>query len=227
MTTNPCYIPNGRAIIFNYPAGAGGKMLQNCVALSRYCVLSNNIFATWQLNYLGTINQQFYEYKLRRILATLPPPDRMSDWLASELKEKDLYGIGFRGFNNHDPIQEVVVHRLAQQGLYSTVSVHNWGAVEYYACYWPTLKHVSLVNNEKFAQRCLPIKNSNLNYDTEWNTLGKSPADQCFEFDIDGTIWNTNLFVKQVADLYNYLEFDDFQSDLIALYHQHYISLHQ
>jgi len=227
MTTN-ILIPNGRAIIFNYPAGAGGKMLQNCVALSRYCVLSSLQCATWQLNYLGKITRQYYQYKLQRILASLPPPDRMNDWLNSEFKEKDLYGINFEGFNRHDPMpNNVAMYRLAQQGLYSTVSVHNWGAVEHYACYWPTLKHVCLVNSEQFARFCLPIKNSSLQYDLEWIPEGGTPKDQCFEFDIDGTMWTTDLFVKQVADLYNYLGFDDFQADLITLYHQHYIGLHQ
>ena len=223
---NDILIPNGRAIIFNYPAGAGGKMLQNCVSLSRYCILTSAKLAEWQVRYTGAFDKSFYQYKLRSMLASLPPPNHMNQWLGYELTERDLYGINWLGFNQHQPIKNGDVYRAAERGLWSTVSVHNWGTVDHYAQYWPELKHVCLVNSEQFARQFLPIKNSSLNYDLEWNTLGKSPTGQCFEFNVDDTIWNTDLFVKQVGDLYNYLGFDDFQADLIGQYHQHYIQLH-
>lgn len=226
MTTEPCYIPNGRAIIFNYPAGAGGKMLQNCVSLSRHCILTSSKLAEWQVRYSGEFDKKFYQHKFRFMLASLPAPDQLKHWLAHELSERDLYGINWSGFNQHQTIRNRDVYRAAELGLWSTVSVHNWGSVEHYVHYWPELKHVCLVNNEQFAQFCLPIKNGQLSYDTDWNTRGRTPSGQCFEFDVDNTIWNSDCFVKQVAELYNYLGFDDFQEELIFQFHNHYINLH-
>jgi hypothetical protein len=223
---NNILIPSGRAIIFNYPAGAGGKLLQNCVSLSRHCILTSSESAEWQIRYKGTVDEKFYQYKFRCILASLPPPDRMNQWMGFELSERDLYGINWQGFNQHQPIRNQAVYQAADRGLWSTVSVHNWGSVEHYSQYWPELKHVCLVNNEQFSQFCLPIKNGQLTYDTNWHLRGRTPTEQCFEFDVDSTIWNTDQFVKQVAKLYDYLGFDDFQQDLITQYHIHYINLH-
>ena len=64
---NPCLIPNGQVIIFNFPAGAGGKMLQNCVGLSRHCVLNKAEYINWQINFSESISQAFYQQKLAGI----------------------------------------------------------------------------------------------------------------------------------------------------------------
>ena len=83
MTT---LIPNGRAIIFNFPAGAGGKMLQNCVGLSRYCVLNNAEALNWQVNYAGAFDQAYYYKKKAWCLASNPRlQSQMQDWLQYEI----------------------------------------------------------------------------------------------------------------------------------------------
>jgi hypothetical protein len=224
--TNTCLIPNGQVIIFNYPAGGGGKMLQNCVGLSRHCVLTKLEYALWQLTHVGDFDHNFYQQKLMWVLATLPTKDEMIHWVGYELGETLLYGINFLEFNKHIPVPNKEIYKLADVKLWSTVTVHNFGAVEHYINYWPTVKHVCLVNNEKFSKSNLPKKNTELNYDSDWATLGRTPSGLAFEFDVDNTIYNTNKFLDQVEKLYEYLEFDDFQPDLISAYHSKYIELH-
>jgi hypothetical protein len=222
--TNTCLIPNGQVIIFNFPAGAGGKMLQNCVGLSRHCVLSKLEYAQWQLNI--EVNQSFYKQKLLWILKTLPTKNNIYRWLSYEFSELEIYGINFLGFNKHVPIPNKVMYKLADKKLWSTVTVHNFGAVEHYVNYWPIVKHVSLVKNQIFGQKSLSLKNPALKFDNDWVTSGYTPNGLSFEFDVDNTIYDTNKFVDQVEKLYEYLEFNDFRPDLIAAYHSKYIELH-
>ena len=224
--TNTCLIPNGQIIIFNFPAGAGGKMLQNCVSLSRHCVLTKLEYALWQLKYVGDFDPNFYQQKLGWVLATLPTKDEMIHWLEYELGETLLYGINFLEFNKHIPVPNKEIYKLADKKLWSTVTVHNFGAVEHYINYWPNIKYVSLINNKIFAKKSLFLKNPNLKFDNDWENLGHTPSGIGFKFDIDNTIYDTNKFLDQVEKLYEYLEFDDFQRDLISAYYSKYIELH-
>ena len=223
---NPCLIPNGQVIIFNFPAGAGGKMLQNCVGLSRHCVLMKLEYAQWQLAYSGNIDNEFYQQKLNWSLQTLPTKDKINQWYRYEHGEKTLYGIDYSGFNAHVPIPNAEIYQLAEHNLWSTVTVHNFGATEHYCYYWPNIKYVSLINNKIFAKKSLFLKNPNLKFDNDWENLGHTPSGIGFKFDIDNTIYDTNKFLDQVEKLYEYLEFDDFQRDLISVYHSKYIELH-
>ena len=224
--THPCLIPDGQVIIFNFPAGAGGKMLQNCVSLSRHCVLTKLEYALWQLKYVGDFDPNFYQQKLGWVLATLPTKDEMIHWLEYELGETLLYGINFLEFNKHIPVPNKEIYKLADKKLWSTVTVHNFGAVEHYINYWPNIKYVSLINNKIFAKKSLFLKNPNLKFDNDWENLGHTPSGIGFKFDIDNTIYDTNKFLDQVEKLYEYLEFDDFQRDLISAYYSKYIELH-
>lgn len=219
-------IPNGQLIVFNFPAGGGGKMLQNCVGLSRHSVLSNREYIRWQLEFQGEPDPAYYRQKLEWVLATVPEKKDIQNWLAYEIDKDDPVGFNFMGYREGKKITNSDYYLLAEQGLWATAVVHNFGSADYFANYWPTVRHVSLVNNEQFARKSLAVKNVNLEYDTEWNTLGHTPAEQCFEFDVDNTIYNEDKFLTQVGDLYQYLGFDDFQSELVAEYYKRYISVH-
>ena len=150
----------------------------------------------------------------------------MIHWLEYELGETLLYGINFLEFNKHIPVPNKEIYKLADKKLWSTVTVHNFGAVEHYINYWPNIKHVSLINNKIFAKKSLFLKNPNLTFDSDWENLGHTPSGVGFKFDIDNTIYDTNKFLDQVEKLYEYLEFDDFQRDLISAYYSKYIELH-
>jgi len=224
--TNTCLIPNGKIIIFNFPAGAGGKMLQNCVGLSRHCVLMKLEYAQWQIAYSGNINNEFYQQKLNWILQTLPTKDKMYQWYNYEHGEKTLYGIDYSGFKAHVPIPNAEIYQLAEHNLWSTVTVHNFVATEHYRYYWPTVSYVTLVNSQAWVDRCATIKCPGLIKDLDWSTNGITPKGLGFEFDIDTSMLDTDKFLNQIKLLYEYLNFDDFPQDYINEYHTRYIELH-
>ena len=142
------------------------------------------------------------------------------------MDKDDPCGIGLFDFRKYIPVSNPDVYTLAKQNLWITLTVHNFGSAEYYKVYWPITKHVCLVNNEQFSKSALPKKNAELTYDFNWKTLGRTPIGTGFDFDVDSTIYNTNKFLDQVEKLYEYLEFDDFQRELIGEYHSKYIELH-
>jgi len=224
--TNTCLIPNGKIIIFNFPAGGGGKMLQNCVGLSRHCALNKAEYMNWQINFPEPISQIFYQQKLQWILKTIPPAEQMKNWLAFEMDKEDPCGIGLFDFRKPIPVTNPDIYKLAAQEIWCTLTVHNFAAAVYYKSYWPITKHVCLVNSELFSKNTLPKKNAELTYDSDWEKLGRTPSGLGFEFDIDNTIYHPNKFLDQVEKLYEYLEFDDFQPDLISAYYSKYIELH-
>ena len=223
---NPCLIPNGQVIIFNFPAGAGGKMLQNCVGLSRHCVLNKVEYINWQINFSKSISQAFYQQKLQWILQTVPTPVDVKNWLAFEMDKDDPCGIGLFDFRKPIPVTNPDIYKLAAQEIWCTLTVHNFDSAEYYKSYWPITKHVCLVNSEQFSKNTLPKKNAELTYDSDWEKLGRTPSGTGFEFDIDDTIYDVDKFLNQVHKLYEYLEFDDFQEDYIKEYYTRYIELH-
>jgi hypothetical protein len=224
--TNPCLIPNGKLIVFNYPAGAGGKMLQNCIGLSRHCVLSQLEWAQWQYDWTGDFTKDFYQQKLDWMLSTLTPRHKLNRWQAYELGDGRIFGVGFKGWKEKTIVPHDLIYQLGKKELWCTTTVHNFGSVDYLLDYWPEIKHVSLVNNEKFSRMSIVKKKLNVPYDDEWNTLGITDPTIAFNFDIDSTIYSKLRFWLQVQDLYDYLGFDDFQKDMIIEYHTRYIELH-
>jgi hypothetical protein len=237
MTTDTL-IPNGQVIIFNFPAGAGGKMLQNCVGLSRYCVLNHADALSWQVNYTGEFDQAYYRKKQSWLMNTIPRTRHdMGNWLTYEIDHYNPHGFGFNGFQVHKtPVTNQNYYLAAEQGLWATITVHNSGAAGYYPAYWPTCQHVDLVNNRQFAARSLALKLPDQQYDQDWDTLGRTQG-PCFEFDIDGTIWHPARFEAELRRLYDYLGFNDFPDQLgfnesdhvreaLLGYYAQYINLH-
>jgi hypothetical protein len=226
MTT---LIPNGRAIIFNFPAGAGGKMLQNCVGLSRYCVLNHADALSWQVNYTGKFDQDYYYKKQSWVMATVPPTQaNMREWLTYEIDYNQPHGFEFTGFQiQKTPVTNQDYYRAAQQGLWTTVTVHNSGASEHYTDYWPICQQVDLVNNRRFTDRSLSLKLPDQEYDTNWDTRGRTRG-PCFEFNMDSSIWHPTTFEAELRRLYDYLGFDDFDHVREAWigYYAQYINLH-
>lgn len=219
-------VPNGKVIVFNFPAGAGGKMLQNCTALSRHCVIKKPSFAAWQIKQ-QQFDSDFYKQKLKWVLATVPERLEFNGWLRYELRDDHMYGLSFPDFFAHKPMANRVAQHIADAGLWTTITAHNYdSAIEHFELYWPTVKHVSLINSSNFAKKCLPFKNPWIEFDETWETQGRSDPDLCYNFDIDSTIYDTDLFCESVEKLYNYLGFDDYQKHLVAEYHRAYIKIH-
>lgn len=200
-------------------------MLQNCIGLSRHCVLLHRESVEWQLSWNQDYNQEFYETKLNYVVKSIP--DKMMNWCGYEFDHYDIYKVGYRDFRKKKPVDELT-QQIAERGLWSTITTHNYGWVRDNKIteYWPTIKYVDLVNNTKFATTWLPRKGHETPFDTQWSTRGTTPVEH-FNFDVDNTFYNQRAFLKQVRQLYNWLGFDDFKARCINEYYRKYIGIHK
>lgn len=227
-------INNGKIVAVTFPAGGGGKFIQNCLALSKYCVLKEPAWTGWQLYHPKFKSADFYQQKLDWVLRTIPPQNQMHNWLRYELKDRDYYGnillaenidsITDADFPNH-------VHETARQGLWTTYSSHTWPSAQYTKRFWPEVKFVNLYPCVKFARSWLHIKNAVLASDAvvDDNYLLPEAHKLGFDIDIDDIIYDYNKFYDQMQALYKWLDWDDFYTVSIVLkpYYDAYMSLHQ
>jgi hypothetical protein len=211
-------IENGRTIAVNYRPGAGGNFVQNCLGLSRHCVLRDLEYVAWQLD--ATVNVDFYQQKLCWALDTIQSGEFSTGWLGHELGSHRLIGFLFSdGLKTTDEDIPALLHKAAEQGLWITHTAHNYGWTEHLTRYWPTVRHIN-VCGETWAQRWMMVKNHNL----EWRNWDSSP--NAYEFDIDSTINSERDFLQAMHSLYKWLEWDDFDQAPVAQYYRAYKQAH-
>ena len=221
-------IDNGRMVAVNYYPGAGGNFVQNCLGLSRHCVLRDQDYIAWQLK--APVNADFYRQKLAWVLDTIQPGKINDNWVDYELGSHRM--IGFRWSHQHtDQDIPQVVRSAVQQGLWVTHGAHAHVHVTQFACHWPQVKYVN-VTAKKWAYRWRKTKKTKSvfgNAETqkmpglfeEWQ---HSP--EAYTFDLDAVIDSEPNFLQAIKGMYTWLDWDDFESAPIAEYYTAYKSAH-
>jgi hypothetical protein len=211
-------IQNGHTIAVNFRPGAGGNFIQNCLGLSRHCVLRDQAYAEWQLS--AQVDSAFYQQKLHWALDTIQPGKFSTTWLGHELGSHRLIGFLFSDSRKttDDDIPQVL-HQAAEQGLWVTHTAHNHGWTEHLTRYWPTVRYIN-VSGEQWAQRWMNVKNHALEW-TEWETSPKG-----YNFDFDAVVESEPAFLKAMQDLYTWLEWTDFEQTPVAEYYRAYKKAH-
>ena len=217
-------ITNGRIVAVNFVPGSGGKFIQNCLALSRHCVLKIENAVRWQSH--RPFNKNLYDQKFAWALKTVPSTDDMHNWLKYELRDDLFFG---RIFSAEDDITAAdlpeYLELAGQQNIWITYSAHSHGSAQHLEKYWPTVKYVCLTNADQFLADWAEIKNHNNpanSIGTDWQT----PPGLGFDFDIDSCIYNEAEFLKQMRNLYEWLDWEDFDNTRIPEYYRAYIGIH-
>lgn len=215
-------IPGGQIVVVNFRPGAGGKFIQNCLALSQHCVLKKPSWVRWQLD--CPVSQ--YKQKLHWAKTTIPPNELVHQWLSFELRDDGFFGAVFKESNIVVELPDYL-HSIAQAGLWCTYSSHSYGAGKLVEAHWPCVRYVQLSPADDFANHWLPRKNSELHNEGDTYPDSKVPEDLAFYFDIDNTIYNPQLFMEQMSKLYSWLGWTDFDAAPIEEYYSAYISVHK
>ena len=239
-----------RLILMHFPAYSGGKFIANCLSLSKH----TQPMTLQQLDYLSSV-QDDYECRLNLVLQTLPAHDKISEWQKYEFSDFEFHKTDnsikiynsldhFRTIHSCSNIEEwlqlheniviiTLVNIVKFQKLAYTLKDPNKKRsigldIETQKKYeivkgdnWPDWKQVESVgyNTSKlqgFSQEVIeemqnfyPITHSNH-----------------YCFDIDETIFIKNKFMNAMHELYDKLEYDDFNERLIEIYWKKYINLH-
>jgi len=217
-------ITNGRVIGVNFIPGSGGKFVQNCLALSRHCVLKTENAVRWQCQ--RPFNKTLYDQKLAWALKTIPPQEDMHNWLRYELRDDQFFG---RVFSDTDELASTdlpeYLELAGQQQVWITYSAHSHGSAQHLEKYWPIVKYVCLVNTDQFRADWAEIKN-HLNVPNSIGTDWQTPADEGFNFDIDSCIYDETKFLAQMRKLYEWLEWEDFDNTRVPEFYRAYIAIH-
>jgi len=233
-------IPDGKIVAVNFRPGAGGKFIQNCLGLSKHCLLKKLEWANWQID-CPVINANYYRQKLTWALTTVPSisiVDLCASgigieyplWLTYELSDRDFFSRWFNDDEMHNFSTQMIspiFAKAAQNNKWVTYSVHSYDGTKNLSLIWPTVKHVYLTPADKFADTWLPYKNPELaSRDDDWSNCS-TPPDEAFYFDIDNTIHNEQKFLDQMSKLYSWLGWDDFAQTFVPEYYRAYISIHK
>ena len=220
-------ITNGRIIAVNYSPGAGGNFVQNCLGLSRHCVLRDRNFVEWQLT--ATVGPDFYQQKLAWVLDTVPPVID-HNWVNYELGSHRM--IGFR-MSDHTVCQDIpiVIHQAAEQRLWVTQGIHSYSQTEYLLRCWPQVRYINVPGKMWAQQWCKIKKNKSIfgNKETQvipWSYSDWQASPNAYEFDIDATIYSELEFLQAMRALYEWIEWDDFDQAPVAEYYRAYKSAH-
>lgn len=221
-------IKNGRIVSVNYFPGAGGNLVQNCMGLSRHCVLRDRSFVEWQLG--APIDQNFYKQKLAWVLATVPPDVIDHNWVNYELGSHRM--IGFR-MSDHTVSQDIpiAIHQAAEQELWVTQGTHSHSQTEYLSQCWPQVQYINVLG-EVWALQWRKIKKNKSIFGnkeiqiTPWLYSEWQASPNAYEFDIDAVIHSELDFLQAMRALYDWMEWDDFDQAPVAEYYRAYKSAH-
>ena len=186
-------IENGRTIAVNFRPGAGGNFVQNCLGLSRHCVLRDIDYVSWQLD--ATVDTNFYQQKLSWVLDTIQSGTFSTTWLGHELGSHRLIGfLVSDSIKTTDADIPEPLHRAASQNLWVTHTAHNYGWTKHLTRYWPTVRHIN-VHGDNWAQKWMRIKNHAL----EWRDFAPSPV--AYEFALDTVINSESDFLSAMIEV--------------------------
>lgn len=214
-------ITNGKIVAVNFVPGSGGKFIQNCLALSRHCVIKDPGYARWQID--RPFNGLLYDQKLAWLLKTIPPQELMHNWLQYELRDDHFFGRIFSDTDSGEPLPQLF-DDIALKSQWVTYSAHSHGSAKHVERHWPEVRYLCVVNADRFIADWAEIKNHNTtNLGTNWQT----PEYLGFKFDMDSCIYNESAFLEQMRNVYKWLRWSDFDLAPIAEYYRAYIAIHK
>ena len=229
-----------------FPAYAGGKFISNCLCLSKHCLPMYEEFDFTKVN--------DYEYRLDTVLKTLPHSNNMAKWLSYEFGEhnrsskfyktaksmnlrcfRTMHSFDAKVLSDWNPCEIVILtyydkfRKLAYSlknsnkdrdnqddrnwGRYNQVAGANWPAYEEMLdCGFDTRK-LHKVNNKILIDEI-----------NEYYPIGKtSYITHLFD---QSTIFDKELFLNEMSNLYFNLNLDDFDRKLTCILYERYAILH-
>ena len=145
-----------RAVVSCFPAFAGGKFLSNCLALSQNCCPQDPEAAKVLL-----MDPANYQYRMQKVMSTLPPRHRRHQWRDFEFGDQQLYGeenVQAWQQGVRYPLNSIT-HQLCESDLYFFITNHAMDPTALLKV-WPRATVLTMTNFRRFQDLCLAIKAS-------------------------------------------------------------------
>jgi hypothetical protein len=224
-------------ILLIYPKYVGGKFIANCLALSKDCVVQDQQIAHLDLKQ-NPSNANYYDFKLKSVLKTLPKFENMSDWGNYEYGCEDLYGINEDFYkensiaNIRDRIEQIdIIKVLTNNNKESCLIAHDYRTALKYLLVYPDAKIIEFKNFDQFRANATRAKSGTIDKDYELARQYHYQDQEFFKLDsfmidVDNTFYDWYMFSAMTARMYQYLGFEDFKSGLVHKFWSSYIELH-
>jgi hypothetical protein len=216
-----------QAIIVYYPCGTGGKFIINSLGLSRHCVPQDNLLSQWDIQQ-RIFDQSYYQKKLDQVSATVPPKYDLKNWQTYEL------GVGLHWLSKFDDVQTRLINIIDANRYFCLIN-HTFADLESMLHKYPGIKNIiKLTNYTKWLELC-KFKISSIEHDIKnkidyWKYIDdKEVANNAIPWtlvDIDNSMHNYKNMLQQIKNLYDILNFDDFDENLWSQYYKKYIHVH-
>lgn len=155
VSTNP--------VIMSFPPFAGGKFISNCLSLSRHAC-PQDLEAACHLLFRA----DDYDFRLTKVLQSLPVPEEVRYWRRYEFGDTNLYGESFLSWiqqGQHVPgAHDYVIGELSRSSMRFFIVDHcgppqltNLLAV------WPNATIVRIINSEQFQALAVAVKSDIIN----------------------------------------------------------------
>lgn len=218
-----------KLIILQYRQFSCGKFLSNILSYNKNFIPQYRLSGKHDLS-----NEVFYdiENKHNTIIDTLPPIDKLNNWLDYELGCQKFFGFNIlRGttaltmteLKRSDQMYNKTKDLLLDDKVHSFAMAHTDPHFNAWKGVFPLSKHIQLINDSD-----INIISRKMKSDKPPLEVGKfSIRADSHKFDI-GTLFDKQRFFSEVSKLLTSLELDDISlDDRVNIYYDRYVSLYE
>lgn len=223
-----------KIIITYFPTYAGGKFLINCLALSCHATFQHADIALMDLQLKDADASNYYNWKVERALDSIPEgEDKIKNWRGNE-----IYGCD-KLFNWASYLPTTTNLSYAIKTLSNRddtnffIIAHNLESLKKIKNLFQNAKILKIVDFFPFIEIAYNKKTMDGNFKKDKNFIksiskferdrSKINVDYCISYK---NIFNEELFLEELKNLYNQLGYDDFNKELVRVFYRKYISIH-
>jgi hypothetical protein len=225
-------------VVIHYWPYQGGKFFANCLAHHTGVMPQLAVTAqqdAWALSPPGTFEKQ----KIQRIYSSLPPEDRVTEWVNYELGCKGFWGGNLTDIMNRGVEPNAgAVELLNYYKCFMMSHVCNPNFVDALKIALPSARHIVLTNAKNFANLAIDIKEPGVHMQG-WLARNQLPADAYFKFpnhkfddqelfqvNVDQTYFDRSLVRGEVERCLQWLNLDTTLDSEFDRFVDQYFRLH-
>lgn len=207
-------------VVIHFNQYSGGKFFINCLSHHPKVLPGLSITGSdsWILDPNSTPEQK-HQRKITRIHQTLPPPDKMLNWLHYELGCRYFWGGMMVDFSSSDLEPYPQALELLQDHVCFLI-----GHGERFLLDSSNARHMVLHNSHDFQSRAHRLKNPDVPF---INYTMPQDLESAFYLDVDNTYVSEQSILQATQDALVWLGLDQQQLDpQVRIYIQRYLDLH-
>jgi hypothetical protein len=164
----------------------------------------------------------YYQFKLKAVLSSLSTSFLVDgNW-------KEFPGLDVP-IHSVETIAKLITQVKTQNKKICHIA-HRNNEVERFRIRYPDLQVCKLINFKKFNSQCFVLKSDTKDIDRHaqgFDTWTETATESDITFNVDLSIYNHDQFLSEIKKLYDYFEFEDFNSELLTNFYNQYKKLHQ